>query len=607
MKQLLKQYLFFSGCVLGLLTVVTAQAQVPPPAIANSYFRDPLGIPISLAANFGEIRKGHYHMGLDIRTQQKENLPVYAAAAGYISRISIEKGGFGKAIYITHPAGYTTVYVHLNKFYDSLDRYVQAKQYTDKSWEQDCDIPAGLFPVAKGQFIAWSGNTGASQGPHLHFEIRDNKTGNNLNPLLFPSLGVEDATPPAIYGLYWYNRNYSTYQTEPKRILLKRQGGDYVSTQQVVKVGSQRISLGIRAEDKTSSSSFMFGIYQASVLLDDSLQSSFALNGFSYNDTRYINACVDYTTWVTKGTPIQHLSRLPGNELPVFTTNEEGGMLQLKDSLPHQVNIEVKDAAGNTSRVHFTVQYDPALQENLFFTMNGIPLQPNTAGNVTSENVKVHFGEFCLYDAVNFVLAETPNKGWPYASVQAQLHNYKVPVHEPYTVSLKLSRPELAQYADKIVMVQQSPVARAAIKPIREGDWFTGSFKSLGSVQLVIDNEPPSAQPTNFANGTHVGLNSTLHLRCGDNIDVKKVAVTVDGNWLLFTHSYGDYVYAMDDHFPLGEHTVRVTVTDLAGNVTVKEYTLTKEDRNIAAPVKRSKKHSSGKKKSNGSSSKRRK
>src|SRR5689334_9775979 len=144
-----------------------SQASIYP----RDYFRDPLDIPIQLVSNFGELRTNHFHMGLDIRTQGRENLPVHAAAEGYISRIKIEKGGFGNAIYINHPNGYTTLYAHLNSFYPELYNYIKTKEYKEEKWEQDFDLPATLFPVKKGQLIALSGNTGASEGPHLHFEI----------------------------------------------------------------------------------------------------------------------------------------------------------------------------------------------------------------------------------------------------------------------------------------------------------------------------------------------------------------------------------------------------------------------------------------------------
>src|SRR5690242_4421346 len=142
------------------------------PNYPKYYFRDPLGIsPMEIVANYGELRPDHWHMGLDIRTNQKENLPVYAAAEGYIAHIGIRPQSFGRFIIINHPNGYSTLYAHLNDFYPALEEYVTEQQYNQESWAIELDFTKGKFPVYKGQFIAYSGNTGGSQGPHLHFEI----------------------------------------------------------------------------------------------------------------------------------------------------------------------------------------------------------------------------------------------------------------------------------------------------------------------------------------------------------------------------------------------------------------------------------------------------
>ncbi|MBD0279719.1 MAG: M23 family metallopeptidase, partial [Flavisolibacter sp.] len=250
------------------LSINAQEAQYP-----NGYFRNPLNIPMQLVANFGEIRTNHWHMGLDIRTQQRENLPVYAAADGYVAKIKIEPGGFGRAIYINHPNGYTTLYAHLNDFFPALEQWVKEQQYQLQSWQVELAIPPALFPVNKGDFIAYSGNTGGSAGPHVHFEIRDIKTENCFNPLLF-SFSIPDAVPPLITRLALYDRNRSVYAQSPQLITLRRAGSVYsLAKAGVLKVGTDKISFAIGAVDMLSGSPNPKGIYSAQILMDDVMQS----------------------------------------------------------------------------------------------------------------------------------------------------------------------------------------------------------------------------------------------------------------------------------------------------------------------------------------------
>src|SRR4051812_41234037 len=199
-------------CLLTLLFLCnTLHAQAP--AYPQDYFRNPLGIPILLAGNFGECRPGHFHSGIDIKTGGHENEPVYAAADGYISRIKMEPGGFGHGLYITHPNGYTTLYAHLNDFAPAVQAYVKKEQYSKKHWDVDIQLTPDQFPVKKGQQIAWSGNTGASTAPHLHFEIRNTKTEHPLNPQLF-GLPVVDNIPPLPAEVAFYNANIDIGDTK---------------------------------------------------------------------------------------------------------------------------------------------------------------------------------------------------------------------------------------------------------------------------------------------------------------------------------------------------------------------------------------------------------
>src|SRR5687768_16097598 len=198
-----------------LFSVSFVIAQPPSSPYPKGYFRNPVSIPMSLSGNFGELRSNHYHMGLDIRTNKRENLPVVAAAEGYIAKVKIEAGGFGRAIYINHPNGYTTLYAHLNNFNSALEAYIKRRQYELESWSVYIDIPPDAFPVRKGDFIAYSGNTGGSQAPHLHFEIRTTSTDVNVNPLLF-GFSLPDNVKPRISRLAIYDRTKSVYEQSPK-------------------------------------------------------------------------------------------------------------------------------------------------------------------------------------------------------------------------------------------------------------------------------------------------------------------------------------------------------------------------------------------------------
>ena len=543
----------------------------------QNYFRNPLNIPLQLAANFGEVRPNHFHMGFDIRTQGRENLPVHAAADGYISRIKIEKWGYGRAIYITHPNGYTTVYGHLNNFYPALDKYVKQQQYASTSWEQDIIFSPQQFPVSKGDFIAFSGNTGGSAGPHLHFEIRDTKTENCLNPRLF-GFDIPDKIAPVIYSLYWYDRRYSTYQLGPNKINILRKGNDYISAQKTVKVGSPLLSLGIYAEDKSSNSPFMFGIYGASLYMDNVLLNSFALDDFSYPDSRYVNACIDYSTYIKSKMPIQYLCILPGNQLPVFDDENNNGTIMLTDTLPHKIRLVVKDAAGNESTLITNIQYSAALQKDYAFTMNSVALTPGKENSIEGENVKAVFPEPDFYDVVPFVLNEQPIKGKAKASSLIQLHNQYVPVDDSFSVQIKTTLPVNDPLRNHVVMYKITGAHKEANKGQWIGDWMQAKFNRLGTFQLLIDTIPPVVTPLGWKSGAVFTAQKFLKLRCKDELDeIEVFTASLDGQWLMFGKKDDDFIYEFDEHCPPGQHELTVTATDIAGNISVKKFSFTRK------------------------------
>lgn len=545
--------------------VVVKRKKAQPENYPQGAFRNPMGIPMQLVANFGELRPNHYHMGLDIRTMQRENLPVYAAADGYVRKIKIEKSGFGNALYIEHFNGYTTLYAHLNTFYPELAAYIKQQQYHTQKWEQEIEIDPELFPIKQGQFIALSGNTGGSQGPHLHFEIRDTETGNNLNPLLF-GFGLPDRTPPSIYRMYYYDRRYSTYQTTPLPIPIKGGGGSYSTLAGIVNLKSPTISFGISADDMITGMHGHVGIYKTELWIDDHLKSGFSLDDISYNETRYLNASIDYKTKMNNGGFIQHIGRLPGNKGNYFTGPTDG-LINIIDSNIHRAKIVVKDVSGNTSAISFNFRYDAASAREITFPTKGIAMPQGKENIFETEDCKVMFSPNALYDLIPFVHKSEPANDARALSALHHIADYKYPVHDSFTVQIKPTVAIPENKKDRIVMHLQSNKR----VEVEKGVWIDGKvqakFKYLGDFKLLLDTIAPSISLLGWVNGGSVKGKRAIAFVAKDNIeDVKTINAYLDGQWVLFGYNKGAYFHTFDERTSAGRHELKVMATDEAGN-----------------------------------------
>lgn len=580
----------------GAGTVSPATNALERASYPKEYFRDPLDIPIKLAANFGELRANHYHMGLDIRTQQKENLPVMAAADGYVTRVVIEPLGFGQAIYIRHPNGYTTLYAHLNKFYPALAAYVDAEQYKLQSWQVSLDIPAGLFPVKKGMFIALSGNRGGSQGPHLHFEIRRTQDDTNLNPLLF-GMPVADDVPPVILRLAIYDRSLSTYEQSPRILSVRKTAaGAYHLDDSLVIIGATHISFAISAFDSQTGSTNPNGIYQATLYEDGTPISSFVMDDISYNDTRKINAHIDYKTRERGGPWLEHLSRLPGYTAPSIyqpalavlrpgaatgLVHAPDGVLDLTDGKPHAVHIEVKDAYGNTTGLNFQVQYRPSPAAVVQAApLAGKLFSPGSLDGYEGENVAFYVGENSLYDNVHIgcTIADTARDG---LSPVYAIGSTVIPLQDPLLVRIKPRTEPLSEDREKIVMVRTAGVKKDVVAPEWLDGWASARFREFGDFQLVEDRSAPVITAVGFPrlhNGAVLTKARRIAFRVKDDLGViRRFRAELDGQWLCFSNDkYLDFIYAFDKHCSRGKHVLKVTAEDVAGNKTIREYTFTR-------------------------------
>jgi hypothetical protein len=550
----------FPGHFLFLLLPAALSAQGGLP---RNYFRDPLGIPMSLAGNFGELRPNHFHMGLDIRTQDRERLPVYAAAPGYISRVRIEPFGYGRAVYIVHPNGFTTVYGHLSEFTPALAAFVKAKQYAEKTWKIEIEIPAGRFPVQKGSLIAYSGNTGGSQAPHLHFEIRQTAEDLNLNPLLF-GFPIRDQNPPAIQRLAVYDRTRGIYEQRPRLIPVRKRGRRFFLDQRLITVNSPRISFGISAYDKQNGSASALGIYEARLFDAGQEVVGFRLRQMSYAWTKNVNGHIDYRTRSENGPYIQQLFRLQGYSPSVYFPDDGDGILDLGNGEIHPIRILVKDAYGNATVLRFGIQY--RYRRHTLFPPGAPRFYPGTAFAQELAGCSFTLGPHALYDSARIPF-DRLGSGQGISPVY-RIGSKDIPIQDSILVSIRPIR-EMASPEQQKVVMRRKGHGGSEVRPVY---WKQGKaiavFNDFGDFELLLDGEAPQILPQGILEGQNLSGVSRISFQVRDNLEAyQHFSATLDGHWILFTQDKGRaFIYTFDEHCAPGPHELKLSVEDLAGN-----------------------------------------
>jgi len=408
---------------------VLSAASQPLVPIDPHYYEVPVKIPVFLAGNFGELRPNHFHAGIDIKTQGKTGLPVFAAADGFISRIAISPVGYGNALYIDHPNGTTTVYGHLEKFFPPVAEYIRRIQYEKEQFAIDQIVPTGTFQVRKGEQIAWSGNAGSSGGPHLHFEIRRTKEEIILNPLLF-NMPVKDKLRPLIQCIMVYpvseDASVNGKQT-PQRfdvMKIKTGNGYQLKINQAIPVYG-KVGFGIQSVDLLDGNPNKCGIYSIKLSVDNQLIYSFKMDHFAIDESKYVNSHMDYALAINSGRRLYRTWLEPGNKLDIYDKVEKRGIFNATDGKIHQVSYEVSDVYGNTSVLSFKIQSReiklPALKRKGEF------FKYNRKNKIDNEDLEFTIPEGALYDDVNFQYIKKPALPKFYSPVY-QLHNSTVPL-----------------------------------------------------------------------------------------------------------------------------------------------------------------------------------
>ncbi|MEY4703336.1 MAG: hypothetical protein RIR96_1233 [Bacteroidota bacterium] len=557
---------FFSLFIMLMLSFsISTRAQLfTPKKYPVGYFQWPVKSVPAIVANFGELRPNHYHMGLDCRTEGKVNLPILAAADGFISKIHIDATGFGRTLYVDHPNGLTTVYAHLNDFYPELETYLEKEQYRLQKWNVDLFPKKDQFKLSKGQFIAYSGNTGGSQGPHLHFEIRDTRTEKVLNPLFF-GFQIQDNIAPDIIRLAMYDRRYSTYEQSPKIIALKKSNGVYRPVSGSLLANTDQLSFAITAFDRYSGSTNQNGIFSAVLSMDGKEITGFELDEIGYDETRNHNAHIDYKTRASGGPWLQHISPLPGFQNSIYRTADgSDGIIRLKDLEMHEIEIKVMDVQGNTSTLLLNVQKAENITHRSLQN-TGVLFEPGMVNVYEDEKVWIHMPEKVIYDSFHFRCTPTSNNSFI-------IQGHQIPAIDYYTIRIKTENLPISD-TGKLMMKMVHGSKERFRKAHYDRGWAKSSFRDFGALTLIIDTIAPSITPI-----SPIGKSRRIGVSVSDNTkELESFNAFLDGKWILFTNDKGkNFYHNLNPMMESGEHILKVIVTDLTGNKTEKEYHFTR-------------------------------
>ena len=536
-------------------------------------FQSPLGIPLDLSGSFGELRSNHFHSGLDFKTTGKEGLPVYAAGDGYISRIKISTFGYGKAIYITHPNGYTSVYGHLQKANGAIQDYIRKRHYQERSYEIEMYLYPTELPVKKGDIIAYSGNTGGSGGPHLHFEFRDTKSEQIINPMHFGFKKIiKDERKPVIQGVVAYPIDSTIVNNSQKPINIsfsKQADGSYLS----VKVKADgKVAFGINAYDFCTNGYNKNGLYKVKAYLNGVLQYQYGFDSFAFDESRYINNFIDYERFHEMGQRVQKLFQLNEYPLSVVSGNKKDGIIKVQPNTNYNYKVELYDFHGN--KVDLVIPIEFALQETkIAKTVQKTPyyIKAKTESIFEKNNVSVYVPENAFYN--NFYM------NFDVSNDIVTLHDDSVPVHKNITLTFNDVVGLTEEQLSKTYIATLDGYKLDYNKTYRKGNSFSVKTKTLGKYKLAQDTTPPRIYNVNFVEGKKLTDQKTISVSVTDlHSDIDTYNGYLYGKWILMEYDYKTkkLIHNLDDKIYVeGRNDLKIVVTDnLQNSTTFESYFL---------------------------------
>lgn len=560
------------------LSLIFLLLLIVQPTVGYAQYAEPLNIPPALSAGFGELRNNHFHSGIDFKTQLAVNKPVFAVADGYISRISVSPGGYGLALYLDHPElGHTTVYGHLNSFAKHITQYVEDKQYEQESYRVNLYLKPHEIPVAKGEQIALSGNTGSSGGPHLHFEVRDRETQGPLDPLQYVAKSVRDTQSPDLRGIAFYpimGKGLVNGSTLPTRhTIYKSKAGSALPLQKKTTAWG-KMGVGVKAYDRMNGQNNIYGVKHIRLFVDDSLVFSSTIDEFRFDETRMLNSFIDFEDWRNNKSFFMKSFIEPGNKLRVYNNNLDG-YINIDEERAYPMKYELEDHHGNITTYSFTVHGAP----------EDMPITPICKNLMTWENdnryvcydFMLNIPKDNLYSNFCFQHTSIPHSGSSsYYSNIHEVNNRPVPLHQNGKMWIKITNDSLPQ-RDKYGVVRIN-------KGNQRDSWMGGTYKNGGlelsinelgnKYAISIDTIAPKIEPINPQTWKQ---NGRIRIKLTDDKSgIHSFRGTIDGAFVLFSHDSKSTIYTYTfDRERLGELPIKhfkFVAVDGVGNEAVYEY-----------------------------------
>jgi murein DD-endopeptidase MepM/ murein hydrolase activator NlpD len=525
----------------------------------------PLDIPLILSGNFGELRNNHFHTGLDIKTQGVEGKNVLAIEDGYVSRINISHYGYGLALYVDHPNGYTSVYAHLSKFNKEIEKATRAEQFRQQRETITFYPEKETLPVKKGQVIALSGNSGSSGAPHLHFEIRETTSEKPINALLL-GFKISDSKPPIISGLKVYPINGGSVNGKHTEKSFSVSGGNgkyKLADGQTIEVNGN-FGLGIHTIDLLDAAANKCGVYEIKLLVNEKVVFHQIMDKLDFYTNRYVNAHKDYTEFHKNKKSYHRSFLLPNNSLEIYEVAENRGVLSFNDDKTHTLRYEVKDSHGNLSTLEFSVKHNSKLATQDINTEGW--LDCNEENVVKGEHFKLFLPAKSLYEDMPLAVKHDS------IGNKLTIGNDDIAFQQYFVLKMKGS--QLAeQHEEKLLLARENGKNGFAetLPANLENGWITARLRNSGTYHVLIDTLPPKITPVNITNGKNMSAAKSIVFTVTDNLsglDVYNIFVNDEWKIAYFDTRKNTVTLPFDEHndIPKGTHKLRFEAIDERGN-----------------------------------------